>query len=126
MREPNKAIIVDAYPLPHMDETLAALAGATVFSTIDLENAYHQVPLHPDSHDLTAFITHNGLFRFCRLPYGLASAPAAFQKMMSIILKGIPNVQNYLDNVICFGHTRQESDIALDALLKPLQPQVLN
>ncbi|XDV12346.1 hypothetical protein PO909_001044 [Leuciscus waleckii] len=120
LREPNKAIIVDAYPLPHMEETLAALSGATVFSTIDLENAYHQVPLHPDSRDLTAFITHNGLFRFCRVPYGLASAPAAFQKMMSTILKDIPNVQNYLDDIICFGRTQQDHDVALDAVLKRL------
>lgn len=73
-------IIVDAYPLPHMDETLAALAGATVFSTIDLENAYHQFPLHPDCRDLTAFIKHDGLFRFSRVPYGLALPPAAFKK----------------------------------------------
>uniref|UniRef100_A0A9J7XM44 Reverse transcriptase domain-containing protein n=1 Tax=Cyprinus carpio carpio TaxID=630221 RepID=A0A9J7XM44_CYPCA len=121
LREPNKAVIIDSYPLPHMEELLTALAGSTMFSTIDLESAYHQVPLHPESRDLTAFITHEGLFRFCRVPYGLASAPSVFQKMMECILKGVPNVQNYLDDVICFGRTAAEHDIALNTVLSRLK-----
>ena len=62
LREPNKAIVVDSHPLPHMDELLSTLAGSIMFSTIDLESAYHQLPLHPDSRDLSTFITHEGLF----------------------------------------------------------------
>ncbi len=110
LRGPNKAVIVDSYPLPHMEEMMTLLQGATVFSTIDLESAYHQVPLHEDSRDLTAFITHKGLFRFCRVPYELASAPSAFQKMMVIILKGLQNVANYLDGIIVWGCSQQEHD----------------
>lgn len=83
LRGPNKAVIVDSYHLPHMEGMMTLLQDATTFSTIDLESAYHQVPLHDDSRDLTAFITHKGLFRFKRVPYGLASAPSAFQKMMA-------------------------------------------
>lgn len=49
LREPNKAIVVDSHPLPHIEELLAELHGAIVFSTIDLASAYHQVPLHPES-----------------------------------------------------------------------------
>lgn len=63
--KPNKAIVTDC------------------FSTIDLATAYCQVPLDEGSRDLPAFITHSGLFRFCRVPYGLASASSAFQKMMA-------------------------------------------
>ena len=102
LREPNKAVITDCFPIPHIDELLSTLRGAAVFSTIDLASAYHQVPLHEESRDLTAFITHEGLFRYCRVPYGLSSAPSAFQKMMSTILKGLPGVQNYLDDVIIY------------------------
>ena len=79
LREPNKAIGIDSHPLPHIEEVFAELRGARMFSTLDLQSAYHQVPLHEESRDLTAFITHEGLFRFCRVPYGLASAPSAFQ-----------------------------------------------
>ncbi len=83
LRKPNKAVITDSYPLPHIEEMLSLLRGVTVFSTIDLESAYFQLPLHEDSCDLTSFVTHKGLFRFCRVPFGLASAPSAFQKILA-------------------------------------------
>lgn len=57
LRERNKVIVCDCHPLPHMDELFCNLRGATVFSTTDLASAYHQMPLHPDSRDITAFIT---------------------------------------------------------------------
>ena len=120
LREPNKVIVADCHPLPHMEELFSNLRGATVFSTIDLASAYHQMPLHPDSRDITAFITHDGLFRFCRVPFGLASAPSAFQKMMSIILAGLPGVQAYLDDVICYGTTQREHDENLRRVLRAL------
>lgn len=120
LREPNKVIVADCHPLPHMDELFSNLRGATVFSTIDLASAYYQMPLHPESRDITAFITHDGLFRFCRVPFGLASAPSAFQKMMSIILKGLPGVQAYLDDIICYGSTQREHDENLRRVLQAL------
>lgn len=120
LREPNKAVVMDCYPLPHVDELLSSLRGATLFSTIDLANTYYQVPLHKDSRDITAFITHKGLFRFCRVPYGLASAPSAFQKMMATILEGVPGVQNYLDDLI-YGGTADEHDHTLHTVLLKLK-----
>lgn len=72
-----------------------------MFSTIDMANAYYQLPIHENSRDLTAFITHNGVFRFCRVSYGLASTPSAFQKMIADILKG---VQNYLDDLLVYSN----------------------
>ena len=99
LREPNRAVWIDSHPLPHIEEVFCELRGATMFSTIDLQNAYHQVQLHPSSRDLTAFITHD------RVPYGLASAPSAFQRMMSQILAHQPGVQCYLDDIIVYGET---------------------
>ncbi|KAL0172252.1 hypothetical protein M9458_032563, partial [Cirrhinus mrigala] len=121
LREPNRAVIIDSHPLPHMEDLFTELNGATMFSSIDLNNAYLQVMLHEDSRDLTAFITHDRLFRFRRVPYGLASAPAAFQKMMVTILKGLHGVQNYLDDVIVYGRTATEHDRNLQAVLTTLQ-----
>ncbi|CAI5689948.1 unnamed protein product [Oreochromis niloticus] len=92
-----------------------------MFSAIDLENAYYQLPLHEDSRDLTAFITHDGLFRFCRVPYGLASAPSAFQKMMAEILKDLPGVQNYLDDLIVYSKSAAEHDQNLSTVLQKLK-----
>lgn len=87
LREPNKSIIADCHPLPHMEDLFSELAGATHYSQIDLSSAYHQLPLHPESRKLIAFITHEGLFQFTRVPFGLASAPSAFQEMMQTVLK---------------------------------------
>lgn len=92
LREPNKAIVVDSFPLPHMEEMFAELSGSTVFSMLDLQSAYHQVLLHEDSRSLTSFITHEGLFRYKRVLYGLASGPSCFQRLMSTILKELAHV----------------------------------
>ncbi|XP_064479088.1 uncharacterized protein K02A2.6-like [Ornithodoros turicata] len=108
LREVNKAIIPDLFPLPHTEELLNALAGAQYFSRIDLRSAYHQVLLHPESSSLTTFITHDGLYRFKRVCFGLSSAPAMFQRMMSLILKDCSGVSCYIDDIIVFGRHKAE------------------
>lgn len=120
LREPNKAVVIDGFPLPHMEEMFAELRGETLFSTLDLQSAYHQVPLHEDSRSLTTFITHDGLFRFKRVPFGLASGPSCFQRMMSFILKGLSGVQCYLDDIVS-GMTAEEQDKRLTAVLRCIE-----
>ncbi len=121
LREVNKAVITDCYPLPHIDKMLTSLRGAIVFSSIDLANAYYQLPLHDDSRYITAFITHDGLFRYCRVPYGLASATSAFQKMMATILEVVPGVKNYLDDLIVYRETVEEHAMTLSTVLQKLK-----
>lgn len=118
LREANKAVVIDSFPLPHIEELLHALHGAKHFSKLDLAAAYHQVPLHKDSRDLTAFITHEGLFRFKRACFGLASAPAAFQQMMSEMLHDCEGVLVYLDHVVVFGRTKEEHTHRLREVLR--------
>lgn len=79
------------------------------------------VELHTDSRDLTAFVTHDGLYRYKGVPYGLSLPPAAFQKMMCTILQGLKGVQCYLDDVIIFGSTQHEHDEYLKAVLQKIQ-----
>lgn len=100
-----------------MEKMFTELRGATLFSTLDLQSAYYQIPLHKDSRNLTTFITHDGLFRFKRVPFRLASAPSCFQRMMSTILKGLPGVQCYLDDIIVSGTTAEEYNKRLTAVL---------
>lgn len=76
-----------------MEEIFTELRGATLFSTLDLQSAYYQMPLREDSRSLTTFITHDGLFRFKRVPFMQAPGPSCFQWMMSSILKGLKGVQ---------------------------------
>ncbi|ROL51121.1 Retrovirus-related Pol polyprotein from transposon 17.6 [Anabarilius grahami] len=121
LREPNKSVIMDCYPLPHMEDLFTELVGASHYSQIDLSSAYHQLPLHPDSRNLTAFITHEGLFRFTRVPFGLASAPSAFQKMMQMVLRELDSVQNYLDDIIVYGNSQEAHDKNLQAVRQRLE-----
>ncbi|KAF7652087.1 hypothetical protein LDENG_00102050 [Lucifuga dentata] len=100
-----------------MEEMFTELRGTKLFTTLDLQSTYHQVPLHENSHSLTTFITHDGLFLFKRVPYGLASGPSCFQRMMSTILKGLSGVQCYLDNIIVSGATPEEHDKRLMVVL---------
>ena len=74
--------IGDAYPLPRIQESFDALVGAQFFSTLDLASGYHQIAMHPDDQHKTAFVTPMGLFEYTRMPMGLSSAPATFQRLM--------------------------------------------
>lgn len=112
---------MDCYPLPHMEDLFTELAGATHYSQIDLSSAYHQLPLHPESLSLTTFITHEGVFQFTRVPFGLASAPFTFQKMMQTVLKDSSGVQNYLDDIIVYGDSKERHDEHLQAVLQHLK-----
>lgn len=113
----NQHIIIDQHPLPTVDEIFSKLAGARYFSKLDLRSAYHQLEIREDSRDYTAFISHIGLFRYKRLPFGLASAPSAYMKVISNILRRCKNTVCYLDDILIFGDTEQIHDECLKATL---------
>ena len=104
-RRVNKATKFDCFPLPRLDEALDAFAGCTVFSSLDLAMAYHQVPVAPADVEKTAFITHVGLFEMVKMPFGLCNAPSTYQRLMSIVLRGLISriCLAYLDDVIVFS-----------------------
>ena len=86
-RKLNAVSRADVYPLPYMDAILCKLKSAKYISTLDLSSAYHQIPLTPESRELTAFTVPGlGLFQFTRMPYGLSQAGATFQRLVD---KGI-------------------------------------
>jgi hypothetical protein len=99
----NKALDVDQYPLPKPEEIFTTLAGGQKFSKLDLSQAYQQLPLSDDAKKYTTINTHQGLYQYTRLPFGIASAPAIFQKTMDAILQGIPHVACYIDDIIVTG-----------------------
>ena len=121
LREVNKAVEASGHPLPDMQDMLEQLQGATVFSSLDLKSAYHQLDLHPDSRSLTTFITHQGLMRYKRCPYGLKSLPQAFQKVMEAVLRGLSGVQVYLDDVIIFAQSSSQHEARLAAVMERLR-----
>lgn len=96
----NPQLLVDQYPLPKIEELFAKLHGGKEFSKIDLSMAYQQLVLDEKSRDLTTISTTKGLYRYKRMVYGIASAPAIFQKIIDSLLLGIPGVTVFMDDVL--------------------------
>lgn len=121
LRHLNQAIVPDVFPLPHLDDLLVELHGARWFSKLDALSAYHQVKLDERSRDLTTFVTQWVLFRYKRVCFGLASAPAAFQRLMKNLLQGLKGVVIYLDDILVFGASKEEHNVRLRIVLQRIQ-----
>ena len=104
----NHYLVVDQHPLPKPEELFSSLSGGQKFSKIDLSHAYQQMVLKEDSHKYVVINTHNGSYRYTRLPFGIASAPAVFQRTMDTILQGVPNVLCYLNDILVTGLSEAE------------------
>ncbi|KMQ85654.1 hypothetical protein RF55_15657 [Lasius niger] len=117
----NPCLVIDRHPLPLIDEIFANLQGGKTFSQLDLAHAYMQVNVDEASRDCLTIITHKGLFRYTKLPEGVASGPTDFQKKMEMCLAGIPKVSVYLDNIFCTGTTDKEHRETLEKVCRKLQ-----
>ena len=117
----NCAAKTDAYPLPKIDDLFASLSGGKLFSKMDLASAYLQIPLDEESKEYTTINTHKGLFCYNRLPFGVASAPSIFQRVMDNLLQGLKHVCVYLDDILITGATEEEHLQNLDTVLTRLE-----
>ena len=113
----NSQLEVHQYPLPKPDDIFATLAERKWFSINDLKHAYQQLNLTESLRPYVTINTHRGLYRYTRLPFGVASAPALYQKVMDTVLQDLPKVICYLDDILISGTTTQEY---LDNLQKVL------
>ena len=117
----NRAAKLDTYPLPRIDDLFASLSGGKRFTKLDLAHAYQQVPLDDESKELVTINTQKGLFRYNRLPFGVASAPSIFQRTMENLLHGIPHVSVYIDDILITGESDTEHLNNLAEVLKRLE-----
>ena len=99
----NQILSVEQYPLPKPDELFVTLVKGKILSKLDLSQAYLQLQLDDASIPYVTINTHQGLYSFTRLPFGVASAPAIFQKMMDTVLQGLQGVLCYTDDILVSG-----------------------
>ena len=98
--------VLTLVPLPKIDEIYAKLKGSFIFSTFDMRSGYHHVALSPESQAKSAFVIggpHGGKFEFKVCPFGLAQAPAYFQRLVDEVLRGLPFAFGYLDDILIFS-----------------------
>ena len=120
MRKANTAIIRGRHVIPKFDEILSELHAAKYFSKIDLREGYHQLLLHPESRDITAFATHEGVFRYKRLIFGISSAFEIFQKKIELVINNCPGTKNISDDILVWGKTIDEHNENLNNVLTVL------
>jgi len=101
-RQLNEVTVRDVYPLPRMDDCLDFLGDAKVFSTLDCNSRYCQIPVADEDRDKTTFVCQEGGHRYIRLLFGLSNAPATFQRAIDMILGGLKwkSCLVYLDDMI--------------------------
>ena len=117
----NQASKVDKYPIPKIEDLFSSLAGGKAFTTLDMSQAYQQVLLDEPSKKLVVINTSKGLFQYNRLPFGVSCAPGIFQRIMESLLKGIPGVAVYLDDILVTGSSEEKHLASLKQVLARLQ-----
>src|SRR6266540_4147630 len=106
----NDLTIVDAYPLPIVNDTVDKIGGKKYYTSIDLASGYWQVEVDENSQDITAFVTSWGFYQFNVMPFGLTNAPATFQRLINYVLYDYLNdfVVVYLDDILVCSDTFDE------------------
>lgn len=111
-RNLNKITKSISHPLPRLEDVFDSIgdSGATVFSTLDLNSAYFQMELDPETKHKSAFITHEGVYEWNRMPFGLKNAPMSFQMLMSQVLRGLhwKIVLCYIDDLVILSKSFKE------------------
>ena len=99
----NPALHVPEHPMPTGDDLFTQLNGGEKFTKLNFSLAYQQVLLDEESRQYVTFITHLGLYCYTRLPFGVASSAAIFQKIMASVISGLQGVSGILDDLIIIG-----------------------
>ena len=106
----NKAIRREHFQLPTIEDITTRLSGAHVFSKLDANHGYWQIPLSKQSQLPTTFNSPFGRYCFKCVPFEIKSAQEVFQKRMSQLLGDLPEVETDIDDILVWGTNQKEHD----------------
>ena len=110
----------DVYPIPLIKDIITRIKNANIFTKIDLQKAYHQIPINKDDIQKTAITTPFGMFEYKQMPFGLRNAAATFQRFMDKILYGKNYSVTYLDDILIASRDYKTHIKHIDEILKCL------
>jgi len=115
----NPEMMLAGRSTPTID--MLSLVEGEVFCLLDMDQAYLQAPLSPESQELTKTNTPFGSFKWLRMPFGIASGPSEFQEIISTVLANIQNIFIYLDDILLWGATKEACLKTLEEVLARLE-----
>ena len=126
-RQLNKLTILNKYPLPLMTELRERVAGATIFTKLDLKDGYHLIRIRKGDDWKTAFRTRYGHYEYKVMPFGLVNALATFQAMMNTILREFLDhgVVVYLNDILIYSKSLEDHRALIKQVLARLERQDL-
>ena len=116
----NKVSNLYGYPISKLDDLYKKFVGGQTFTELDLSHANEQMIVDENSKEFLTINTHKGLYRYNRLPYGVASAPGIFQRNMEGLPQGIPSTGVLSDNILITGPSTEEHLENIEKVLRRL------
>lgn len=122
-RKLNMITVKESYPIPRIEESLEALGGASVFSSLDLMSGYWQVPIQEEDRPKTGFVSKFGSYQWRVMPFGLCNAPATFQRLMDATLRKYTwqSCLVYIDDIIVFSRSFDDHLVDLNNIFNALR-----
>ena len=111
----------DIHPIPRSEDLFAAMSGGISFTKLDLSHAYLQLQLDDKARDYLVINTQKGLYEYTRMPFGITSAPAIFQRTMDNLLQGLRHVVVYINDILITGESDEEHLAMLHEVLSRLE-----
>ena len=122
-RKLNSLTRKDRYPLPLIDEVLARVSKAKIYTKLDIRQAFHRIRMHPDSEEMTTFRTRYGLYKCKVLPFGLTNGPATYQRYMNDVLFEYLDdfCTAYLDDILIYSENQAKHEEHVKKVLEKLR-----
>ena len=112
----NPAIQTEQFPIPTLEEIRGRVSSWRKFTKVDLRSAYQQLVLDEEAQKLCTINTHKGLIRYTRLPFGISSSPAIWQRFIEQVLAGLDGTCVIMDDLLVGGSNDEEHLRNLEAV----------